>query len=312
MRLRTFAIGVLVLAIPLLAASAYADELGTTLDPFAVLAGTAVTNASAGGVASTIITGSLGVWPGTSITGLPPMTVVDGTVENDTGAAKAAQAALTTAFNTLSGMTVPAPNVLGAGGLDGAILTPGVYSVVSQAFDLPDNTTLTLTGTGQFVFLMSSTLTLGTDVTIDTSALGAGSSVYWVTPSTGTAVTLGPNADAEGNFLASGAIVFDPGATVGCGRALSENGLVSFAGQGTVAETGEGSLDANQVGGGCSGVLASSGGLNGGGPGPGPVSTPEPGTFVLLLAGLPAIGLLMYRKPSGAKCGVVNSTATAA
>ena len=214
---------VLVFNLPLLAVSARADSLGSALDPFAVLAGTQVTNASSGGAAATIITGSLGVWPGTSITGLPPMIVVDGTVENDTAAAMTAQGALTTAFNTLSGLTVPAPNVLGAGGLNGATLTPGVYSVTSQAFDLSSNSTLTLTGTGQFVFLMSSTLTLGTDVTIDTSAVGAGSSAYWVTPSTGTAVTLGPNADFEGNILASGAIAFDPGATDGCGRALSEN-----------------------------------------------------------------------------------------
>jgi type VI secretion system secreted protein VgrG len=295
MRLRNFFVLVLVFVLPLLAVSAYADELGTALDPFAVLAGTAVTNASSGGAAATIINGSVGVWPGTSITGLPPMIVV-GTVENDTAAAMAAQAGLTSAFTTLSGLTVPAPNVLGAGGLIGATLTPGVYSVASQAFDLTTGSTLTLTGTGQFVFLMSSTLTLGTDVTINTSALGAGSSLYWVAPSTGTAVTLGPNADAEGNFLASGAIVFDPGATVGCGRALSENGLVSFAGQGTVAEPSEGSLDANQVGGGCTGNLANSGGLNGGGPGPGPVPAPEPGTLALLSSGLLAMAFLAFRK----------------
>ena len=297
MKYRAFSMLVLVFALPLLAVSARADSLGSALDPFAVLAGTQVTNASSGGAAATIITGSLGVWPGTSITGLPPMIVVDGTVENDTAAAMTAQGALTTAFNTLSGLTVPAPNVLGAGGLNGATLTPGVYSVASQAFDLSSNSTLTLTGTGQFVFLMSSTLTLGTDVTIDTSAVGAGSSAYWVTPSTGTAVTLGPNADFEGNILASGAIAFDPGATDGCGRALSENGLVSFAGQGTVVEPGEGSLEANQVGGGCTGNLAGSGGLNGGGTGPGPVSTPEPGTLALLSSGLLGMVFLPFRKP---------------
>jgi hypothetical protein len=42
------------------------------------------------------------------------------------------------------------------------------------------------------------------------------------------------------------------------------------------------------------------------------VAVPEPGTFVLLLSGLVAmVGLLTYRKLSGAKGGLVNSTAAA-
>jgi hypothetical protein len=141
---------------------------------------------------------------------------------------------------------------------------------------------------------MSSTLTLGSGVTIDTSALGPDASVYWIAPGTGDAVTLGPNADFQGNILANGSIIFDPGATDGCGRALSHT-AVTFAGVGTTAESGEGSPDPNQVGGGCTGNLGTTGGLNGGGPGPGPVSTPEPGMFALLSSGL-ALGLLKLRK----------------
>ena len=72
---------------------------------------------------------------------------------------------------------------------------------------------------------------------------------------------------------------------------------MSFAGQGTVVEPGEGSLEANQVGGGCTGNLAGSGGLNGGGTGPGPVSTPEPGTLALLSSGLLGMVFLPFRKP---------------
>jgi hypothetical protein len=296
MRLRTFFVLVLVFVLPLLAVNAYADSLGPALDPFAVLGGSAVTNASGGGIGvATVITGSLGVSPGTSITGFPPGTVVGGTIENNTGPAAAAQSGLTAAILTLDALG--STGSFGAGGLSGQSVGPGVYDVTSSAtFDLLANSTLTLNAPGRYVFRMvGGTLTLDSGVTIDTSALDATSSVYWVALDPTTAVTLGPNADAEGNFLTNGSIIFDPGATVGCGRALSENKLVSFAGVGTTVETGESAADPNQVGGGCTGNLAGSGGLNGGGPGPGPVSTPEPGTFALLLSGL-ALGFLKRRK----------------
>src|ERR1700674_479042 len=260
MRLRIFFVLVLVFVLPLLAVSAYADSLGPALLPFAVLGGSAVTNASGGGVGvATVITGSLGVSPGTSITGFPPGTVVGGTIENNTGPAAAAQLGLTAAIGTLNALG--SPILVGAGGLSGASLGPGTYNVTSATFDMLAGSTLTLTGTGQFVFRMSSTLTLDSGVTVDTSGLGAGSSVYWLAPSDTTAVTLGPNADFQGNILANGAIIFDAGATDGCGRALSQHKLVSFAGVGTTIEPDVLVAEPNQVGGGCSGSLANSGGL---------------------------------------------------
>jgi type VI secretion system secreted protein VgrG len=297
MRLHALSILVLVFVLPSLAVSAYADTLGPALDPFAVLGGSSVTNASGGGVGvATVITGSLGVSPGTSITGFPPGMVVGGTIENNTGNAAAAQLGLTAAIGNLDALG--SPILVGAQGLSGASLGPGTYNVASSGtFDMLAGSTLTLTMPGQYVFRMTGagTLTLASGVTIDTSALDATSSVYWLAPDGTTAVTLGDNADFQGNILANGSIIFDPGATVGCGRALSQNKLVSFAGVGTSKETGEGAPDPNLVGGGCTGNLVNSGGLNGGGPGPGPVSTPEPSTFALLSSGL-AIALVALRK----------------
>jgi hypothetical protein len=298
MRLRIFFVSVLVFALPLLAVSAYADELGSTLTTYAVLGGSGVTNASGGGPAATIIDGNLGVSPAaiTSCTGFPAPCIgggpgiVNGTIQPGTEAA--AQLELSAALTSLAGKGPV--TAISAGNLTNNILGPNVYSVASQAVDLADNSKLTLTGTGEFVFLMSSSLTTGSGTTLDTSGLGAGSSVYWVAQA-GSFITLGVNTDWAGNLLSPSAITFDLGAQDPCGRALAKT-LVHFDGVGTTKETNEGAVEPNLVGGaGCTGNLAGSGGLNGGGPGPGPVSTPEPGTFALLSSGL-AIALLKLRK----------------
>jgi hypothetical protein len=154
------------------------------------------------------------------------------------------------------------------------------------------NSTLTLSGTGEWVFLMSSTLEIGSGTTVDVSKVGAGSSVYWIVP--GTAAELGSNTDFAGNILAYGLVAFDPGATDLCGRAFSQAAGVTFAGVGTTIETGESAVEANQVGGGCG--LGSGGGLNGLGGTGGGTSTPEPGTLSLLALGLSGIAFLRSKR----------------
>jgi hypothetical protein len=145
--------------------------------------------------------------------------------------------------------------------------------------------TLTLTDHGvagsQFVFVLGA-LTTSTDSTINVSGLSPSDSVFWVI---GSSATLGNNTVFEGNILASASITFDPGATDLCGRALAENGAVTFAGQDPT------SLTENQVSIGCSGILAGSNGLGGGTAagtgtgGSGGTSAPEPSTLELVLAG---------------------------
>ena len=294
MTMRTFYWLVLVSMVPFLAPSAYGQTpLGFALDPFAVLAGTAVTNAGAGVLGETVITGSLGVSTGTSCTGflmapctLGPGNVVDGTYNISNSQAAAAQGNLTTAFNTLSGLTPTGS--FAAGTLSGKSVGPGVYTVTSAAIDLTANSTLTLNAPGRYVFVMvggvGSTLIAGDNVTVDISALDATSSVYWVAASTGTAVSLGKNDDFQGNLVTNGAITFDTGATVGCGRALSQTGLVSFAGQDPTSK------EQNLVGGGCTGSLANSNGLSSS------VVTPEPGTFGLFGAGLGLLLISSFRR----------------
>ncbi len=71
MKFRGFSLLLLVSILPLLAPSAYANAtlLGTAA-PFAVLAGSASNTGS-----SVITAGDLGAWPGTAISGFPPVIV---------------------------------------------------------------------------------------------------------------------------------------------------------------------------------------------------------------------------------------------
>lgn len=73
-----------------------APPMGTT-QSFAVLAYSTVTNTG-----PTIITGDLGVDPGTAVTGFPPGTVVGGTIHSADAVALQAQHDNTTAYNDLA------------------------------------------------------------------------------------------------------------------------------------------------------------------------------------------------------------------
>lgn len=83
----------------LCAVSAKANTINLgTADPFAVLAGSTVTNTG-----PTVINGNLGLWPGTSITGFPPG-IVNGAIHDTDAVAMQAQAALTAAFDVAAGL----------------------------------------------------------------------------------------------------------------------------------------------------------------------------------------------------------------
>ena len=113
------------------ARAATAVNLGTT-DNFAVLAGSTVTNTG-----SSVITGDLGLSPGTSVTGFPPG-IVNGVQAVANPAAVQAQIDLTTAFNAAAGQTPVStvPTELGgttktAGSYDSADGTFGITGTLS-------------------------------------------------------------------------------------------------------------------------------------------------------------------------------------
>jgi hypothetical protein len=248
--------------VALCAVSIKADTLQTA-DIFAVLAGSTVTNAAY----PTLINGNLGVSPGSAVTGFPPGIVIGGTIL--TGVVQAKND-LTNAFTIEKDL--PASGGITAGDLTGLTLGPGVYTVPAATSNLAGTLFLSDGGVGGsiFVFKMPSTLITSPDSKIDVTDLSPSDSLFWVV---GSSATLDVNTAFEGNILAYMDINFLPGATDLCGRALAQNGQVTFAGMDPT------SLIQNQVSIGCLGTAGEGGGgFNGGGT----VATPEPGTLSLL------------------------------
>jgi hypothetical protein len=88
-------------AIPAAAAQAAPVDLGT-VTPFVVLGGQAVTNTG-----PSVLNGSLGVSPGTALSGFALPAVVNGATHDNDAVAAQAQADLTTAYDTAAAQLVP-------------------------------------------------------------------------------------------------------------------------------------------------------------------------------------------------------------
>ena len=201
-----------VLAIAGFHTHAWAGLMGTG-ENFAVLGGSTVTNTGA-----SVLHGDLGVWPGLAITGFGPG-IVNGTIHAGDAVAMQAQSDLTTAYNTLAGM---APTqVLTGQDLGGQTLTPGVYFFSSSA---QLTGALTLSGPGDFVFQIGSTLTTASNSSI---LAVNGANIYW---QVGSSATLGTATAFKGNILALTSITLTTGATIDSGRALARNGAVTLDG----------------------------------------------------------------------------------
>ncbi len=197
------------------AATATAPSLGTA-DSFAVLGGQSVTCTGA-----SVITGDLGVWPGSSITGFPPCTVI-GAVHKTDSVAQQAQADALTAYNLLAG--AHCTHHLTGQDLGGMTLSPGVYCFSSSAFLTG---TLNLTGGGIYIFQIGSTLITapGSSVLINNAQpCDAASNVFW---QVGSSATIDTTTVFAGNILALTSITMNHGATLD-GRAIALNGSVTM------------------------------------------------------------------------------------
>src|ERR1700722_4850660 len=182
--------------------------------PFAGLAATTVTNTGA-----SVVSGDLGLSPGSAVTGFPPGTIVNGTEQVTTAQAADAQSDLTTAYNVAAAETptVLLGNVATIG--NGQTLGPGVYNSTSS---LAVNGTLHLAGDANsvFVFQAASTLTANVDSTILLSGGVNACNIFW---QVGSSATLETSAVFEGSVLALASISVQHEAII-TGRMLASTG----------------------------------------------------------------------------------------
>jgi hypothetical protein len=187
-------------------------------ESFAVLAGSAITNAGV-----TKVRGNMGVSPGTSITGLPTGQPTLGRIHaGDAGAAQA-QVDLAAAYNRLIGM--PCTVSMCGENLGGRTLRPGTYWCAASA-DLAGSLNLDACGDSSavFVFQIRNSLTVASCASIRLCNGAQPSHVWWLV---GNSAVLGVSSTMQGNLIARSNIALTSGASV-VGRALALGGAVSM------------------------------------------------------------------------------------
>lgn len=182
--------------------------------PFGVLAGTTVTNTG-----NTVVTGELGVSPGTAVTGFPPGT--SGPQHNGDSVALTAQTDLTAAYVNAAAQPCPSTNNFAGVNLGGKTLVPGVYCQTTA----PTLTgTLTLNGSGIYIFQIGSTLVTAPSASVVLIGGAQPCQIFWQVSSS---ATLDTTTTFIGTIMALTSIGMNNGVTL-TGRALARNGAVTL------------------------------------------------------------------------------------
>jgi len=190
---------------------------------FGILAGSTVTNVT--GTATTV-SGDVGVWPGTAITGFGTPASITGAFHAGDTVAMTAQGDLTTAYNNAAGA---AGGAILSADIGGQKLFPGVYKTTSAQPSLGITGNLTLDGQGNpnavWIFQIVSTLTTASTNSQVILINGANShNVFW---QVGSSATLGTTTSFTGTIMAQASITLTTGATLN-GRALARTGAVTL------------------------------------------------------------------------------------
>jgi Ice-binding-like len=211
----------------MVALASVAPGLGTAAS-YAILAGTTVTNTG-----NSVITGDLGVSPGTACTGLPaPCTgggpgTVSGTIHQHDAAAIQAQSDETTAYGVAKSSPCNSNSLAQWGG---QTLTPGTYC---QTTSPTISGILTLSGNGVFIFKTGSTLVTAPGATVAFINGAQPCNVFWQVSSS---ATLDTTTTFVGTIMALASITVNNGATIQ-GRLLAQTGQVSLINDRIIAPT---------------------------------------------------------------------------
>jgi hypothetical protein len=188
---------------------------------FGLLAASTITNVPG---SSTIVTGDIGLYPGTSVTGFEGIPV-SGSYHLADYVAGYAQASVTSAFVAGMGLT---GGVTMDSDIGGQELLPGIYKVA---------TTLTITGplvldansdpNAVWIFQIGTSLTTASgDSNVILVGGAQASNVYWLV---GSSATIGTGTTFAGNIISYASITVNTGAFVN-GRLAARNGAITLDG----------------------------------------------------------------------------------
>lgn len=190
-------------------------------DGLAILAGSSITSTGA-----TVITGDIGLSPGTSVGGFPPG-ILNGTLHINDLIGNQAKIDLTAAYNDAAGRTSTEIVTL-SGNIGGLTLTPGLYKSTSSLAISSGDLTFDANGNANAVFIIqiASSLTTTSGRKVILSGGAQASNIFW---QVGSSATFGTTSVFKGTVMAMQSISFGTGATLD-GRALARTGGVTMAG----------------------------------------------------------------------------------